>query len=82
MAIEFLHGSTITQKHTLPAEMKGWHGYIEWESSPDVRLKAAEILSKYKFASVDARYAFERLLYRNTISTGTSSQPDSNYRRC
>lgn len=55
MAIEFLHGSTITQKHTLPAEMKGWHGYIEWESSPDVRLKAAEILSKYKFASVDAR---------------------------
>lgn len=33
-------------------EKKGWHGYVEWERYPDKQRKAAEILSKYKFAGV------------------------------
>ncbi|KAL9074479.1 MAG: hypothetical protein Q9161_002267 [Pseudevernia consocians] len=31
-------------------EQKGWHGYIEWERYPDKAKRAAEILSKHKFA--------------------------------
>ena len=33
-------------------EQKGWHGYIEWERYPDKAKRAAEILSKHKFADV------------------------------
>ena len=33
-------------------EKEGWHGYIEWEKYPEKQKKAAEILSKYKFAGV------------------------------
>ena len=35
-----------------PEEVKGWHGYIEWEKYPEKRAKAEEILSKYTFAEV------------------------------
>ena len=33
-------------------EKKGWHGYIEWEKYPDKAKRAAEILSKHRFAEV------------------------------
>lgn len=33
-------------------ELKGWHGYTEWEKYPDKKSKAAEILDHYKFAGV------------------------------
>lgn len=33
-------------------ELKGWHGYIEWEKYPDKAKSAAEILSKHTFAGV------------------------------
>lgn len=33
-------------------ERKGWHGYVEWEKYPDKARRAAEILSKHKFAGV------------------------------
>ena len=29
-----------------------WHGYIEWEKRPENQTRAAEILSKYRFADV------------------------------
>ena len=35
-------------------EQKGWHGYVEWEKYPDKAKRAAEILSKHKFADVSS----------------------------
>ncbi|MCJ1393642.1 hypothetical protein MMC18_006517 [Xylographa bjoerkii] len=31
-------------------EVKGWHGYVEWEKYPEKQKKAAKILTQYKFA--------------------------------
>ena len=45
-------------------ELKGWHGYVEWEKYPDRRAKAEEILSRYSFAQVrDACMAMILLAY-------------------
>ena len=33
-------------------EREGWHGYIEWEKSPEKQRQAAEILAQYRFAPV------------------------------
>jgi len=35
-----------------PEEVKGWHGYVEWEKYPGRQAKARETLSQYKFAGV------------------------------
>ena len=35
-----------------PEEVKGWHGYVEWEMYPEKQKKAIEILKQYKFAEV------------------------------
>ncbi len=35
-------------------EQKGCHGYVEWEKYPDKAKRAAEILSKHKFAGVSS----------------------------
>ena len=33
-------------------ELKGWHGYVEWEKYAEKRKKAADILAQYVFAEV------------------------------
>ena len=33
-------------------ELKGWHGYVEWEKYPEKRMIAQELLAKYSFEEV------------------------------
>ena len=42
-----LHPETCFQE-----ELKGWHGYVEWEKYPDKKKIAAELLAKYSFEGV------------------------------
>jgi sulfite oxidase len=46
----------IGEEPNFPEERPGWGGYIEWERYPEKKKQAAEIMKRYDFPVVSAKF--------------------------